>query len=673
MEVLHDPSHEAVIDLIKTRRHLFITGPGGVGKSTLVKRIALEIEGVAITAMTGCAALLLECGARTLHSWAGVGLGQDTVEKTVAAIRKKPRAKGAWLKVRTLVIDEVSMMDPDFFEFLDVVGRGVRKVNKPFGGVQLVLVGDFCQLPPVVRDSEETHFVFESELWASMIKTAVVLNKIWRQTDPVYQRILGEARLGQLSAESEAVLRGRMGLKWQEEAIKPTLLFSLNRDVDKINTANLNALQSEEHRFDVKTEFDAERWAAEYPGLPRPLRDSDTVRFAVERLDRDAPYVPTLFLRIGAQVMLTKNMPEEGLMNGSRGIIVAMNDIAGCPIVRFKTKTMAITPVTWWSPECPHIGRSQVPLKIAFALTIHKAQGASIDSALVDIGKSTFEYGQAYVALSRVRSLEGLYLHAIDVSRIKTHPRVRKFYRELLAAPALVPEPEPEPEPAPAVIGDAWSLAGVHESWLPTLNAALARQPDLETFVSAARTSTKVYPAANDVFAALRLGIDDVKVVILGQDPYHGAGQAMGLSFSVPDGMPSPPSLKNILKELRADLSVDEYKKGNLTNWFNQGVLLLNTILTVEEGKPASHEKKGWEHVTDALLTELCARRKGIVFMLWGKYAQKKGSMIGSNHHVLLAAHPSPLSAYGGFFGCKHFSKANELLGVDRAIQWVEQ
>ena len=236
--------------------------------------------------------------------------------------------------------------------------------------------------------------------------------------------------------------------------------------------------------------------------------------------------------------------------------------------------------------------------------------------------------------------------------------------------PALVLEPEPA---AATTVTSAWSLAGVHESWLPTLNAALERQPDLEAFVSAARASTKVYPAANDVFAALRLGIDDVKVVILGQDPYHGAGQAMGLSFSVPDGVASPPSLKNILKELRADLSVDEYKKGNLTNWFNQGVLLLNTILTVEEGKPASHEKKGWEHVTDALLTELCARRKGIVFMLWGKYAQKKGSMIGSNHHVLLAAHPSPLSAYGGFFGCKHFSKANELLGVDRAIQWVEQ
>lgn len=667
MQVLHDPSHEAVIELINTRRHLFITGPGGVGKSTLVKKIALEVEGVAITAMTGCAALLLECGARTLHSWAGVGLGQDSLEKTVAAIRKKPRAKNAWLKTRTLVVDEVSMMDPDFFEFLDSVGRAVRKQpSVPFGGIQLVLVGDFCQLPPVSRE-EETHFVFESALWSSVIKTAVVLNKIWRQSDPVYQRILGEARMGQLSAESEAVLRGRMGLKWQEETIKPTLLFSLNRDVDKINTANLNALESEEHRFDVKTEFDSARWLAEYPGLPRPARDSDVARFAVERLDRDAPYVPTLFLRIGAQVMLTKNMPEEGLMNGSRGIVVAINDIAGCPIVRFKTKTMAITPVIWWSPECPHIGRSQVPLKIAFALTIHKAQGASIDSALVDIGKTTFEYGQAYVALSRVRSLEGLYLHAIDISRIKTHPRVRKFYRELLLAPA------PATAPAPVVIGDAWSLAGVHESWLSTLNAALARQPDLEAFVSTARASTKVYPAANDVFAALRLGIDDVKVVILGQDPYHGAGQAMGLSFSVPDGVASPPSLKNILKELRADLSVDEYKKGNLTNWFNQGVLLLNTILTVEEGKPASHEKKGWEQVTDALLTELCARRKGIVFMLWGKYAQKKGSMIGSDNHVLLAAHPSPLSAYGGFFGCKHFSKANELLGLDRAIQWVEQ
>ena len=164
--------------------------------------------------------------------------------------------------------------------------------------------------------------------------------------------------------------------------------------------------------------------------------------------------------------------------------------------------------------------------------------------------------------------------------------------------------------------------------------------------------------------------MEDVRVVILGQDPYHGPGQAMGLSFSVPDGVPCPPSLKNILKEVREDLGLTSVP-GNLTSWFKQGVLLLNAVLTVEAGQPNSHASSGWERVTDALLVELASKRKGIVFLLWGKFAQKKAKLLGSGQIVLMSAHPSPLSAYGGFFGCKHFSQCNAILG-EKAIRWAE-
>jgi len=165
----------------------------------------------------------------------------------------------------------------------------------------------------------------------------------------------------------------------------------------------------------------------------------------------------------------------------------------------------------------------------------------------------------------------------------------------------------------------------------------------------------------------------NVKVVIIGQDPYHGRGQAHGLCFSVPDGINPPPSLINIFKELNSDLGKPIPRSGNLENWAKQGVLLLNAILTVRANQAASHQKRGWEEFTDMVITQLNEKKQGLIFLLWGKYAQDKGAIIDrSKHHVLKAAHPSPYSADNGFFGCRHFSKTNELLkerGLEE-IQW---
>jgi len=173
-----------------------------------------------------------------------------------------------------------------------------------------------------------------------------------------------------------------------------------------------------------------------------------------------------------------------------------------------------------------------------------------------------------------------------------------------------------------------------------------------------------IYPPGSQWFAALNTTpFDQVKVVILGQDPYHGSGQAHGLCFSVLPNIKVPPSLVNIYKELKSDLGIDQPNHGCLTSWAEQGVLLLNATMTVEQGQAGAHQGKGWETFTDTIINKLNQHRQGVVFMLWGSYAQKKASMIDAERHLVLqSVHPSPLSAYRGFFGCKHFSKANGYL-----------
>ena len=183
----------------------------------------------------------------------------------------------------------------------------------------------------------------------------------------------------------------------------------------------------------------------------------------------------------------------------------------------------------------------------------------------------------------------------------------------------------------------------------------------------------KVYPPMHDIFNALKYtSFEDVKVVIIGQDPYHGAGQAHGLCFSVQPGVTPPPSLKNMFKELNADLGLPEPANGELTRWAKQGVLLLNTVLTVREGQPTSHKGLGWEQVTDRIISELNKKETPVVFLLWGAHAQKKGELITNPiHYKLQTVHPSPLSASRGFFGCRHFSKTNALL-AKHGIQPIE-
>lgn len=218
----------------------------------------------------------------------------------------------------------------------------------------------------------------------------------------------------------------------------------------------------------------------------------------------------------------------------------------------------------------------------------------------------------------------------------------------------------------------------IHPSWFSPLQEEFQKPyfEDLTKFVKKEYASAPIYPEAKNIFRAFELcPFENVKVVILGQDPYHGPGQANGLCFSVNDNVALPPSLQNIYKEISADMGVPAPTTGNLDNWAKQGILLLNATLTVRANTPGSHQKKGWEQFTDAAIKALSDQKEHLVFLLWGKYAQDKGSVIDTTKHLVLTApHPSPFSAHSGFFGCQHFSKTNQYLKSigEKPIDWTE-
>lgn len=437
---------QLAFDAVISGDSVFITGPGGTGKSfllqTLYEYYPARTNGkkLCITAMTGCAALLLGSWAKTLHSWAGIGIGRSPAESIAKTILADSRKKKRWTQTDCLVIDEVSMLTPTLLEYLDTVGRLVRKNTAPFGGIQLVLVGDFYQLPPVAKDANEKDktFAFESPLWSHVVKKTIQLTQILRQKDAIFQQVLNEARRGELTPESYAILESRKTMGWKRQEIKPTLLFTRNQDVNSINSHQLDKLPGEVHSFTAKT--------TSAPGSLPP----DVLQMLVEKIDRDAPYELELNLKERCQVMLLQQQFEEksiedakgkermtkvpisGLVNGSRGVVSGF-DKSGNPIVKFMNgRCVTIRPGKWASDsDRGDVVREQIPLRLAYALTIHKAQGASLDSALIDVGPSTFEYGQAYVALSRVRNLDALFIYEISPRAFQAHPVVKGFYKEL--------------------------------------------------------------------------------------------------------------------------------------------------------------------------------------------------------------------------------------------------
>ena len=463
---LSDEQKKVFNDVIKGHS-MFITGDGGTGKSFLIQSIKnnlsriytgppqlqgfVEAEDgsrkftsgprkkrVSVTALTGCAAILLGKGAKTIHSWAGIGKGQGTYAELWQKA-KRGKAYYNWLSTDVLIIDEVSMLTAELLDKLNKIGKKLRANSAPFGGIQVLMFGDFYQLPPIIKEEDlkaqenpQARFAFQSESWSEIIGKTHVLTQIYRQSDPVFQRILREIRRGVLTEESDTILRSRILETWRDGQIRPTLIYPRRAEVAMINENNLNALAPPKYTFKADISFTNKLKNGNFN-----RQDPEFIR-ATYIMDSEAPYVPELVLAKNAQVMLVVNLDlDNGLCNGSRGIVVDFEEPGNIPIVEFINGIkMPIGKMAWEYEDERFEGvhRTQIPLRLAYACTIHKSQGASIDCALVDIGQSCFEYGQAYVALSRVRSLEGLWIHDFDPRTIRAHPHVVDFYENLASS-----------------------------------------------------------------------------------------------------------------------------------------------------------------------------------------------------------------------------------------------
>lgn len=410
---------KSAYNILRNGFNLFLTGKAGCGKSAIINLFYKEyktMKNIVKTSTTGTSAILI--GGTTLHSYLGIGLGKGEVEFMYMNIKNKPHILKRWIELDILIIDEISMLSPELFDKLEELARVIRKNDLPFGDIQLILSGDHLQLPCVGSKK----FCFEAKSWSNCIKNICYLTENFRQNDDRdFQNCLSEVRLAELSDNSIKLLKSRVGVKLENDlGILPTKIYALNKDVDAENTVEIEKL------FKNNSELDFFEYNMEYKILKKTFKDPE------ELANKGCNAPGSLELCVGAQVMLLYNMDLEAkLANGSRGVVVKFID--DLPVVRFLTGEERIIDYHVWKIQengVDVLEITQIPLKIAYAISVHKSQGITVDYAEIDMD-GIFEDGMAYVALSRVTSLNGLSLKNFRLGNIFANKKAVEFYKNL--------------------------------------------------------------------------------------------------------------------------------------------------------------------------------------------------------------------------------------------------
>lgn len=405
------------LNILKAGKNVYLTGAAGSGKTYALNEYISYLKergvSVGVTASTGIAATHI--GGVTIHSWSGVGVKETLNEADVENLTQKEHLYKRFERTRVLVIDEVSMLSSRLFDFVERICRAMKRSEKPFGGMQVVLSGDFFQLPPISRDGGDAEFINMSDAWKNMDVRVCYLDEQFRHEDSLLERILNEMRGCAVSPATHALL-AEMCRKKSSDKLAPTRLYSHNADVDAENQRELDKLPGNGRTYEMLSKGKAS---------------------IVESLKKSILAPEKLVLKKKALVMFVKNAFDNGYVNGTLGAVEDF-DGTGMPIVRtFSGKRIFVSRVEWIVEEDGKIRAKveQLPLRLAWAITVHKSQGMSLDAAEIDLSKA-FVPGQGYVALSRLRRLDGLSLRGLNDMALKMHPQALKIDAHLLSESA---------------------------------------------------------------------------------------------------------------------------------------------------------------------------------------------------------------------------------------------
>lgn len=392
---------------MKLGHNVFLTGEPGAGKTYTLNQFidyarANDI-GIGVTASTGIAATHI--GGMTIHSWSGIGIHDELSEEQINRLAARPQLKSRFKRTRVLIIDEISMLDGARLDLLNQICKQVKNSDKPFGGLQVILCGDLFQLPPITRYGDSIDFAHTSEAWDELNLKVCYLSEQHRQDeDATMLELLRGIRRGEVDDSLQELLQARL----EEVTDDPdmTRLYSHNLDVDKLNAARLQQLENESHTY--------------------TMTSSGSKTF-IESLQKSCLAPEVLELKVGAQVLCVANSPSLGFVNGSRAEVVGFED--GKPVIRLATsRTITLERHTWKIEDNDRVLAevSQYPLRLAWAITVHKSQGMSLDSAEIDLSRA-FTPGMGYVALSRLRRLDGLFLRGVNRTALQISPDIAEF------------------------------------------------------------------------------------------------------------------------------------------------------------------------------------------------------------------------------------------------------